>query len=275
MEKQEAMVAAFGTKRAKQVVSRKLQYKVDATNMSDAIDQAAKSATTKTTDELQHELQSQDDSLQHLLPCCNKQATTIQEVYPLHKLAPKRFLDHLEEPANNILNHNNHMESLCPLVKELICGIQLESNDKTRLKLCTVCVYIQHLHTFLRLTGKELKKEVEEEEPLKGCPRVITQYILRQYSVGKGKYRCRSSSHEDKVMCVIIILSFIINKYQLFTETLLQSLPINKQRLDIIMKVIGARYSPTNRIYTLKLPLVNIVRKYKVMGNDKKRRGKV
>lgn len=45
-------------------------------------------------------------------------------------------------------------------------------------------------------------------------------------------YRVRAQRDEDRAMCLLLILAFISNQYVLPASTLLQSLPVKKDRYE-------------------------------------------
>lgn len=251
-EKQEAAASAFGTKRAQQYINRKKQYKEITQNMSEAIGQAATSAILKLSE---FEEKRAETTFLSILPECNREASQLEDVYSLEAIAPDNFLLHLAAFARGILEGKDPQPKSSALFQELLESAKLEKDEENRIRLTCVAVYVEYLVNFLKLRRREIQDLKTQEKTLKGCPLKIKHYILNEYSQIHYNKRVRSTHNEDSATCCVLILSLIVMKYKLLVNTLLQSLPITRDRLNILMKVVGATYVAEKHSYVLKIPL--------------------
>ncbi|XP_042864665.1 DNA-directed RNA polymerase I subunit RPA49-like [Penaeus japonicus] len=255
-EKQEQVATSFGTKKAKQYVNRRKQYQVNTEEMALAIDQAASAIDMKSED-LDQGAKEKDTYLS-VLPECDREASHIEDVYKLEVIAPDNFLCYFEKPARHLLEGNDPDENCTLLFRELLASAKLEEEEENQLRLACVALYVEVLIKFLSLRDRDFAKD-----PLQECPTKIRSYIFHEYTQLNNKRRVRNREAEDRARVSTLILAFIANKYQLSVSTLLQSVPIERQKLDILMKVIGAHHLRDSNLYKLKLPLARLAKQYK------------
>ncbi|XP_063612583.1 DNA-directed RNA polymerase I subunit RPA49-like [Penaeus indicus] len=108
-EKQEQVVTSFGTKKAKQYVNRRKQYQVNTEDMALAIDQAASAVDLKSED-LEQGVEEKNPLLS-ILPECDRDALSIEDVYKLEVIAPDYFLCNFEKTARHLLAGNDPDEN--------------------------------------------------------------------------------------------------------------------------------------------------------------------
>ncbi|XP_071535361.1 DNA-directed RNA polymerase I subunit RPA49 isoform X1 [Panulirus ornatus] len=270
-EKEEVITSAFGSKRAKQLVSHHKQYQVDAQNMSKAVNQAAESVSVKASELIDDS--QEEESLVAILPECNREAGCPEDVYKLESIAPDSLLVYFEEFARNLLlegkNHNPKWTSLC---RELLARAKLEKDDENQVRLTCVALYVEYLLSFLRMKSRDLRYFRFNDNNMKGCPPKIKNHIMNEYTQHNHNQRFRTRQNEDSAFCCVLVMSLIANKYCLPVNTLLLSLGIPRDKLNLLMKVIGATYVAKSHSYELKIPLTKLRKPHKRRGYQKKMR---
>ncbi|XP_042224040.1 DNA-directed RNA polymerase I subunit RPA49-like [Homarus americanus] len=267
-EKQEAITSAFGSKRAQQSVNRRKLYQVNAQNMSVAIDQATSSVTLDPT---YLEVSQEDKTILAILPECNRKASRPEDVYQLESIAPDNFLAYMEDSARELLDGKDPDPKSTLLFKELLAVAKLEEDEENQVRLTCLALYVEYLVTFLNMKGRDIQHMKVKDKNLQGCPPMIKRHILDEYTHNHLNKRVRSSQNEDRAMCCAMVLSLIASKYQLSLSTLLSSLMVTRDKLNTLMKVVGATYVTAKNSYVLKIPLAKLAKPFK-KGGPKKRK---
>lgn len=270
-EKQEAIAAAFGSKKAKQSVARKRQNKVEAETMSGAIDQAAAAAGDHSSAVDEYLEQQNETSLLTILPPCNRKANQIQDVYPLEDLAPDDFLAQLQEPAEALLCGQDLGPKSTLLFREMVENARHEGKYGNQLRLACIALLVKHLLEFLACRNTMLR-DFEKGRIMEDCCKGVISWIMQEYTVKQGNFITKTKKDEDRAFCLSLILAFISSRYELSVSTLLQSMPINRDRLNLLMKVIGATYSSSTHSFVLKLPLAKYSQSFKKSKTSKKKK---
>lgn len=253
-EKQEQVVTSFGTKKAKQYVNRRKQYQVNTEDMAVAIDQAASAVDLKSED-LEHGAEEKNPLLS-ILPECDRDALNIEDVYKLEIIAPDYFLCNFEKTARHLLAGNDPDENCTLLFRELLASAKLEEEEEKQLRLTCVALYVEVLLKFLRLKDRDLRNALQD------CPAKVRNHIFHKYTEMINQKRIRNREAADRAMVCLLILAFIVNKYQLSVSALLQSLTIDRQRLEVVMRVIGASHMWNGNSYKLQLPLARVAKQF-------------
>lgn len=265
-EKQAATAATFGSRKAKQAVSRKQRNKVEAETMSGAIDQAAAAAGDHNLIVEDYLEQQEETSLLTILPPCNRKANKIQDVYQLENLAPDDFLAQLQDSAKTLLSGQDLGPKNTLLFREMVENARHEGKYGNQLRLACVAILVKHLITFIDLRDPKLKDFMKGNIMEDSCNGVI-RWIMQEYSMKQGNFISKTKKDQDRALCLTLILAFISSRYELSVSTLLQSVPIHRDRLNLLMRVIGATYSSDTHSFILKLPLA----KYSQSTNKSKR----
>lgn len=253
-EKQEQVATSFGTKKAKQYVNRRKQYQVNTEDMALAIDQAASAVDLKSED-LEQDGEEKDPLLS-ILPECDRDASNIEDVYKLEVIAPDCFLCNFEKTARHLLAGNDPDENCSLLFRELLASAKLEEEEEKQLRLTCVALYVETLLKFLRLKDRELKNALQD------CAAKVRRHIFHKYTEMINQKRMRNREATDRAMVCLLILAFIANKYQLSVSALLQSINITRDRLEVVMRVIGASYMRYSNSYKLQLPLAKVAKQF-------------
>ncbi|KAK8381158.1 hypothetical protein O3P69_008198 [Scylla paramamosain] len=269
-EKQEATAAAFGSKKAKQAVNRKRQNKVEAETMSGAIDQAASTAADHILNVEDYMEQQEETSLLTILPPCNRKANKIEDVYQLENLAPDDFLAQLQESAETLLCGQDLGPKNSLLFREMMENARHQGKYKNQLRLACLALLVKHLLAFIDLKDPMLKDFMKGRIMEDSCKGVIS-WIMQEYTVKQGNFISKTKRDEDRALCLSLILAFISSRYELSVSTLLQSVPVNRDRLNLLMRVIGATYSSATHSFVLKFPLAKYSQSLKKSKRQKKR----
>lgn len=249
-EKQEDVASGFGSKRAKQQVNRRKQYQTNAEQMATAMNRAISAADIK---EEEMDDATTPVSYADVLPPCNRAGGRIEDVYKLSEIVNDEILSPLNEEAKQLLNSESKKDiKLNMLMEELLFTIKLEDEDR-RIYLTSVALLVNYLIKFLNIKHKELKKR---SDVIPGCPRQVENMILGGFTEGQWKHRSRTKKLDDKVYCYILVLSLIVNKYNLTLSCLRQTLTYSNEQVDLLMRAIGA--TKLANVYKLQLPLQKI-----------------
>ncbi|KAG0713004.1 DNA-directed RNA polymerase I subunit RPA49 [Chionoecetes opilio] len=269
-EKQEAIAASFGSKKAKQAVARRRQNRVETDTMSGAIDQAAAAAGDQALGVEEFMEQQEGTSLITILPPCDRKATTILDVYKLGELAPDDFLAQLQEQAEALLGGQDPGPTSTLLFREMVENARHEHKFGNQLRLACVALLVKHLVAFLDCKNP-LLRDFGKGRIMTDCCNGVVAWIMQEYTLAQGNFITKTKKDEDRAFCLSLILAFISSRYELSVSTLLQSIPIKRDRLDLLMKVIGANYSTSSHSYVLKLPLAKYSQNFKKSKKPKKR----
>ncbi|XP_063594454.1 uncharacterized protein LOC134771447 [Penaeus indicus] len=142
------------------------------------------------------------------------------------------------------------------LFRELLASAKLEEEEEKQLRLTCVALYVEVLLKFLRLKDRDLKNALQD------CPAKVRNHIFHKYTEMVNQKRIRNREAADRAMVCLLILAFIVNKYQLSVSALLQSINIDRNRLEVVMRVIGASHIWNGISYKLQLPLARVAKQY-------------
>ncbi|KAK7068480.1 hypothetical protein SK128_006107 [Halocaridina rubra] len=265
-EKQRKIISEFGSKKANKAYSQAQMVKVDPEGMAEAIHQASTSVEV-TEDDLNH-LITNEESYLALLPECDRNASTPEEVYKLEWIAPDDFLAHYETVGRQHLKSELKFdETYSSLMKVIAAIAKFELDDESQIRQVCLALYIEDLIRFSRLKSWELRKGTPV---LQDCPERVKYYIFHTYTSERGKVF--SATDKDRLLCCILVLSLIGCKYEVFTTTLIESLQMNIKKLNLLMKAIGATYMRESNCYKLKFPLTRLTKSYKKISRSMKKK---
>ncbi|XP_076058002.1 RNA polymerase I subunit E [Oratosquilla oratoria] len=263
MEKQEQFAEDFGTKKAKLKMDRVKLSKVNAEEMESAMSQAVKDVTVA-----EKELDwAKGMKYEDVLPPCNREAEKVEEVYSMDDIVFASELEMLRKKADEVWEAEKLEEGYSDLFKYLLASAKAEEEEWIQTRLVCAALYVEFI---IKVFKMQYRKLHAVKLPLDGCPPRLQYKILDSYT--EGKDRVKSKVMRDKAVCHILVLLFLVNRFEIDGSVLMQSFPMLEQRkLNTLFKLVGATQSKESSLYKLQLPLSPLITEKIKFRKGKKR----
>lgn len=247
-----ALGEAFGTKKAKAAIANLERNRIDSDKLQDMELDIVDNVKELTSD-LPSRQQLQDaGSADRPIPPVNENATSVEDVYALHSIIPKK--EWMSIRINSIFDEEDQEKrtEMLPydksafLAKNLPKYVSLHNNEK-----------VQMLYYASLLMGVYANRRVRNKtslmERLGNKPsELLVDGVLERFAVSRtsdfGKSKDRSfiidPYHEDKLLCYLLALLFHIEGFTLEILPLANELNMKPTRLVGLLRVMGAIIKP-------------------------------
>ncbi|KAF2367357.1 RNA polymerase I associated factor A49-like [Trinorchestia longiramus] len=171
------------------------------------------------------------------------QARTVDEVYQLSDIVKDQVLEPLIDEANSLLQMTGiDKEKVTPLFMACLAGARLQQEEDNRLRFACAAIFVEYL---CRIVSK------------KGLPRstmndTVLQHLINDYKLPKS-LSFMSQRMRDKALANLIVISLIVNKYDVPMDTIANSVAVNKPKLLTMVQLL--RFKKKGANITLQLPL--------------------
>lgn len=238
----------FGSKKVKR---RTEQFERLQVNVDSVKEQLEKSVSNVEIDRLDLSTPLEvEDSLNAILPACNRNASNVKDVYNVYDIIPKSKLETLYEHAMEVLNGD--LEGKGKFFKSTLKTIQ---SDPDKVNKVALLLYIDMINAWFAMPMKNAKKR-----DVVICPisKEVNDYIINMYSISSANGRTRPNTIKDKGLVHSLILALTISNFildlELFRVTLKMRTSLKK--LTDLAKIIGAVSTKEDKkVITLKVPL--------------------
>ncbi|XP_044011698.1 DNA-directed RNA polymerase I subunit rpa49 [Aphidius gifuensis] len=243
-----ALNKQFGSKKAKR---RTEQYEKMQVNPEDVKEDLEKSVANINVKEADLTLQNIEDPLEIHIPPCNRDATSVEEVYSAYDILPKDQLLILAAKHEEIVK----LERKNAFFVGTLANLMKLPADSKRNEKIAILEFIYSTCQWLCLPIKTPKKLLDEL-----CPTSpeIRSFIIKNYSVMSANGRTRPTTIRDKGFVHCLILGLMISDYTLNLELFATMISgkTGLKKLNELARIIGARSSKDNTLnIVLKLPL--------------------
>uniref|UniRef100_T1HG57 Dna-directed rna polymerase i subunit rpa49 n=1 Tax=Rhodnius prolixus TaxID=13249 RepID=T1HG57_RHOPR len=239
----------FGSRKAKRYSELSMRMKITNSISQDEAKQILAEMKGQAKDIIDLKASSEDAVLQ-LLPPCNRDATSPEDVYKAEDILSEMEMNSLDK-AVSLLNDENEKKS--EFLQAHYNQIDAEENtDKLKL-----LIYADSLLRFVNMGAIEIKNK----NCLRNiCPssRVIGTKILNDFTVLTGNTRNRPVSYKDKAVCYLMVLILLACNYKLNLELISSLLKgYHQKKLLQLCKTVGlvASTEGKQKVYMLKVPL--------------------
>uniref|UniRef100_R4G870 Putative dna-directed rna polymerase i subunit rpa49 n=1 Tax=Rhodnius prolixus TaxID=13249 RepID=R4G870_RHOPR len=239
----------FGSRKAKRYSELSMRMKITNSISQDEAKQILAEMKGQAKDIIDLKASSEDAVLQ-LLPPCNRDATSPEDVYKAEDILSEMEMNSLDKAVSLLNDENEKKSEFC---KRIIIKIDAEENtDKLKL-----LIYADSLLRFVNMGAIEIKN--------KNClrkqwyqRRVIGTKILNDFTVLTGNTRNRPVSYKDKAVCYLMVLILLACNYKLNLELISSLLKgYHQKKLLQLCKTVGlvASTEGKQKVYMLKVPL--------------------
>ncbi|KAF7997136.1 hypothetical protein HCN44_005413 [Aphidius gifuensis] len=185
------------------------------------------------------------------IPPCNRDATSVEEVYSAYDILPKDQLLILAAKHEEIVK----LERKNAFFVGTLANLMKLPADSKRNEKIAILEFIYSTCQWLCLPIKTPKKLLDEL-----CPTSpeIRSFIIKNYSVMSANGRTRPTTIRDKGFVHCLILGLMISDYTLNLELFATMISgkTGLKKLNELARIIGARSSKDNTLnIVLKLPL--------------------
>ncbi|GJQ66593.1 hypothetical protein Trydic_g4569 [Trypoxylus dichotomus] len=251
----------FGSKRTKMITEQNERLKVDVENIKETLEQTAKETHIAELDVVPFKPDENDNLYR---PPINRNASKVQDIYPLHVLIPSEILEELKQSSQEMLDDSGEL-TLCDFVKDEFIKLQ-RSESSERVTKAQILLYIDCLVSFLKQPARMVGVK-----KFSSCPysSTVNKYLLDSFTLMSASGRTRPLSMRDKCVCYILVLSMLAFNNAINLEIFTKDLKLGIKKLQDISKVLGFSFKGGDKkIATLSLPLPQPV----VASTGKKRR---
>lgn len=281
-QKSDTLVEAFGSAKQKRLLSaRKKNESVNET-ISDKVADVAKKILVETPRTPKTAVSPTDDML--IIPPMNKEARNIQEIYHIDDIISFQDYQLLKGQAQEIIKCDNETlqtwkneERYPQFILHHISQLPIRSSEREE-RACYLC-YLNYLITVFKLTYKDVHKK----DPCPGIPNPLKTRILDNFTHSEnGRNRCVPKKYKDKLLCYILVLSLVVEEYEMNCNLLMKDLKLGVARISKLLRAIGCSVRtvntkkrkaddvtsvPTDPSVTAALTMMNVTIKAETKGN--------
>jgi len=245
-EKSDNLVEAFGSsKQKRQLSSRKKNEDVQAT-IADKVASVTKNISTP---DVKKEIKGSTplDSI-NIIPPKNIEAKTKQEIYHIDDIISFQEYQFLLGYSQKLISCNNEVlvewkkdKTYPEYILHHLSMMPLSSAERKE-RAC----YISYLHFMIELY-KLGYKDIRKRDPCPDIPEPIRSNLLKEFTYSdNGKNRCCPKKYKDKQLCYILVLSLIIEEYEMNCNLLMKDLKLTVPRLSQFLRAIGCTVKTSN-----------------------------
>lgn len=239
----------FGSRKAQRFSELSMRMKITNSELQDEAKQIISEMKDQGKDIFDLKASS-DDAVLQLLPPCNRDATSPEDVYKAEDILSVMEMNSLDK-AVTLLNDENEKKSAFLQAHCNQIG-SVENVDKLKL-----LIYADSLLKFVNMGAIEIKNK----NCLRNiCPssRVVGTKILNDFTVLTGNTRNRPVSYKDKAVCYIMVLILLACNYKMNFDLISSLLKgYHQKKLLQLCKTVGvvATTDGKQKVYVLKVPL--------------------
>ncbi|XP_072040367.1 DNA-directed RNA polymerase I subunit RPA49-like [Amphiura filiformis] len=245
IEKQDALTEAFGSLRKRRAVDSRHKSKVS----NEAIEKSAKVAVTIAKSQPTTPIKETMDS-EGVLPCCDREATKVEDVYKLDDLVAPHLLEALKKVSGKFCNANiqriqewQKQKTYSSFVLDHLRTLANEPTDEKQ-KKAAILLYLHNLSIMYALKISDLNKKI----PFEGdTPMSVKKHLLDSFTqstlVGDGsrQKRCLPKRMKDKMISHALVLALILDDYKTKLSPLQSAFKVGVRILESHARALGCR----------------------------------
>jgi len=237
---------AFGTKKAKKAISDLERNRIDVDKLADVetdiVDTVkASTDTLPTRDQLTETVLSDRPT-----PACNVDATSVEDIYPVYNIIPKRELSFIR--VGPILSEAdlNEKIKLLPYQNSEYISSQLSSiKDESQTQKLQLIYYASLLIGVYQ--NRRIHNKAALSAELNSPPEILIDGILERFTILKpgqfGRSKDRGFTidphNEDRLLCFLLATILHINNFIIEVSPLAQELSLKPSRLIGLFRALG------------------------------------
>lgn len=247
-----ALGEAFGTKKAKAAIVNLEKNRIDSNRLQDMELDIVDNVKELTLDLPTREQLQEEGSVDRPVPPVNENATSVEDVYALHSIIPKKEWANIR--INSIFEEESEEQRMEMLpygksafvAKNLAKFVSLHNESKVQM------LYYASL-LFGVFANRRVRNKNALMERLGNKPsELLVDGVLERFAVSRtsdfGKSKDRSfiidPYHEDKLLCYLLAVLFHIEGFTLEILPLANELNMKPTRLVSLLRVMGAIIKP-------------------------------
>ncbi|KZV71749.1 RNA polymerase I associated factor A49-like protein [Peniophora sp. CONT] len=259
-----ALGEAFGTKKAKANIRAYERNKVDvgalenvAGALQDRIDLGTENLPS------QEEAQEQADA-SRLIPAYNINASTPEEVYPLHNIVPESEWNALDSIVSSIKAASDHVARLkcLPYTRSSWVGTHIKqafhSDSKPKTSTLKMLVYVATLLTFRAVAGKHVPEREKLLEKMAPSSEIVVDGLLSRFTENARGSTSRSmtGSMDALLLAHVFALCLKVDHFATDTAIIAADLKLGTTKVNNQFKSLGCNMKdlPVAEMKRLGLP---------------------
>ncbi|XP_014774911.1 DNA-directed RNA polymerase I subunit RPA49 [Octopus bimaculoides] len=266
VEQQLRLTNAFGTVISRRQIDSYRKTVVDGTILDEAMDSILDQTLNK--EDLPVEGAQPETPESSLLPPCNVDATSPEDVYNLSDIISPAEMGCLSEYSQDILNFKpENLESLkrdnvyCSCVLERLASLPPLGSAERETKACCL-QYLEYMVEFMQMSSRTIKSKLFLNSfPPIVCKQFISKFLLFVRNSNGVLERQTTISLRDKLLLHILILLLIIDKFSLSFDNVQKELNIKTMKLQMLFNYIGCHIQKKKdnknvyKVVVLKTPI--------------------
>ncbi|KAK9359070.1 RNA polymerase I associated factor, A49-like protein [Lipomyces starkeyi] len=246
-----ALGEAFGTKRAKRVISDLERNKIEAEKLESYADSIVDNIKTATENLPSADALREQQSEERPIPPCNEDADDLNSIYPLYGLLSKEEFVAIRVGAIFREQDEKKRTSLLPFktseyINNRVARINNE-NEMQKLKLLYYASLLMGLYNNRRISNKRALLQ-KLDHPAE----ILVNSLIQKFTdnkVGKvGKEKDASFTitpkMEDKLLCYLFVTCLRIDEYSVEIPLLTAELSLRPTRVQDLFKALGCKIRP-------------------------------
>ncbi|KAJ8102136.1 RNA polymerase I associated factor, A49-like protein [Lipomyces tetrasporus] len=259
-----ALGEAFGTKKAKRVISDLERNKIEAEKLETYADSIVDNIKTATENLPSADALREQQSEERPIPPCDEGADDLNNIYPLYGLVSKEEFVAIRVGAIFREKDEKKRAALLPFknseyINSRVARINNE-NEMQRLKLLYYASLLMGLYNNRRMSNKRalLQKLNHPAEILvTGLIQKFTDSKVGKVGREKDASFTITPKMEDKLLCYLFVTCLRIDEYSVETPLLAAELSLRPTRVQDLFKALGCKIRPCTSAQKEALGLTN------------------
>lgn len=247
-----ALGEAFGTKKAKAAIVNLEKNRIDSNKLQDMEMDIVDNVKELTLDLPTRQQLQEEGSVDRPVPPVNENATSVEDVYALHSIIPKKEWANIR--INSIFDEESEEQrmEMLPYAKSAFVAKNLAKfvalHNESKVQMLYYASLLFGVFANRRVRNKNALMERLGNKPSE----LLVDGVLERFAVSRtsdfGKSKDRSfiidPYHEDKLLCYLLALLFHIEGFTLEILPLANELNMKPTRLVNLLRVMGAIIKP-------------------------------
>ena len=247
-QKNDALIEAFGSSKQKRLISSR---KKNQTAKESIVEKVADVAMKMDFSKSPSSTPTSPEQESNIAPPANSEAKTAHDVYSINDVIPMAdYVNEIRPHATDLINCNTQTlaswrnQKTYPIfILDLLSRMPLSQSERVT-RSCQIC-YLEHLMKLYSLTFKDIRKK----DPCPTIPDPIKSNLLHHFTYFEEstKQRRMSKKDKDRILCYILVLSLIIEEYEMDCSFLMTDLKLGGGLITKMLRSIGCSVKTQGR----------------------------
>ncbi|KAF6204422.1 hypothetical protein GE061_002763 [Apolygus lucorum] len=250
----------FGSKRLKRSAEMAKRLRATTANSSDVLEKTIEGMNN--TLEEEKEVPNENSVVAQLLPPCNREASSVEDIYTMTQLFTRQEMEELKGIAEMYMSAGN-VEDDPNFRVSMFFNVLGDSRTLSQVQLL---VYANTLINFTHLNANELNnKSAGNVDKICNHSKLIAMKLLKGFSVSSGARRARTQALTDRAYCHAIVAILLACDYKFNVDWFFSSLKgFRRAKLNPLLRVVGLmptkspKDAPFTHILKLPLPVISL-----------------